>query len=82
MVNILVKKTRKIRIEIGPLTITSGKYTISFSVLVGRGEKRTDTWQTAIGFTIIGCRPFERGTEIAAYREGVCILGQSFSEAE
>lgn len=76
------KKVRKIRIEIGPLTVTSGKYTVSFSVLLGRNEQRTDTWQNAVAFTVFGCRPFERGTDIPSYREGVCVLGQSFLEAE
>ena len=74
------KKVRKIRIEIGPLVLTSGKYRISLSVLVG--DVRCDIWENAIGFTIIECQPFETNWEIPTFREGVCILNQSFHEVE
>jgi lipopolysaccharide transport system ATP-binding protein len=73
-------KVRKIKIEIGPLNITSGKYKILFSVLV-EGQ-RTDTWKNAIGFTITECQPFETHWEMPTFREGVCVLQQSFSEVE
>lgn len=74
------KKVRKIRIEIGPLILTSGKYRILLSVLVG--DVRCDTWENAIGFTIIECQPFKTNWEIPTFREGVCILNQSFHEVE
>jgi lipopolysaccharide transport system ATP-binding protein len=72
------KKVRKIRIEIGPLTITSGKYRISLSLMAG--AERIDTWESAITFTIIECQPFATSWEIPARREGVCVLKQSFYE--
>lgn len=73
-------KVRKIRIEIGPLILTSGKYRVLLSVLLG--GVRCDTWENAIGFDIIECQPFKTNWEIPAFREGVCVLQQSFSEAE
>jgi lipopolysaccharide transport system ATP-binding protein len=81
------KKVRKIRIEVGPLILTSGKYRILLSVMSGAeqieaGAKRIDTWENAIAFSIIQCRPFKGTWEIPTFREGVCVLEQSFSEAE
>ena len=73
-------KVRRIRIDIGPLIITSGKYRISFSLMAG--EKRIDTWESAIAFTIVECQPFATNWEIPTYREGVCVLQQSFCEIE
>ena len=73
------KKARKIKIEIGPLILTSGKYRIKLSVMVG--SFRVDTWEAAIDFTITECQPFITNWEIPTFREGVCILNQSFSEA-
>jgi hypothetical protein len=69
-----------VKIEIGPLIITSGKYKISLSTMTG--NTRSDTWDSAIGFTLVECQPFAKSWEIPAYREGACILGQSFSEAK
>jgi len=75
------KKVRKIRMEIGPLTITSGKYRVSLSLVAGTSVvERIDTWESAIAFTITECQPFETGWEIPASREGVCVLKQSFYE--
>ena len=73
-------KVRKVRIEIGPLILTSGKYRISFSVMTG--NIRADTWENAIAFTIIECQPFETNWEIPAFRDGVCVLQHSFCEVE
>lgn len=73
-------KVRKIRIEIGPLTLTSGKYTISLRAAYGNSW--CDRWENAIGFSIVECQPFETNWEIPTFREGTCILNQSFSEAE
>ena len=73
-------KVRKVRIEIGPLILTSGKYRISFSVMTG--NIRADTWENAIAFTIIECQPFETNWEIEAFRDGVCVLQHSFCEVE
>lgn len=79
------KNTKKVRINIGPLTLTSGKYSITLSLVKGIdgvGISRADTWQNACVFTIIECKPFKTSWEIPAFREGVCVLQQSFSEVE
>jgi len=70
---------RTIKIEIGPLILTSGKYSISFSIVA---DIRTDTWENAICFIISECQPFAATWDIPAFREGVCVIGQSFSELE
>ena len=76
------KNVKRIRIEIGPLTLTGGKYTIS--LLCWYGERGTgiqgDTWENACSFTLES-RPFRPGRDINS-NEGVCILQQSFSAAE
>lgn len=74
------KKVKKVRIEIGPLILTSGKYRISLSVMTG--NIRADTWENAIGFNIIECQPFERPYEMPTRIEGVCVLQHSFCEVE
>jgi len=69
-------QVRRLRIEIGPLTITSGRYRVLLSMMAG--HDRIDTWESAIGFTITECQPFRTHWEIPAHREGVCVLQQSF----
>ena len=73
-------EVRRIRIEIGPLTLTSGKYTISLCAAY-RNETWCDKWENTIGFTIIECQPFETNWEIPTFREGACIIQHSFGEA-
>jgi len=73
-------KVTRVRIEIGPLIVTSGKYRISLSVIVG--SLRTDTWENAIGLHIIECQPFLRAYEMPTIIEGVCVLKHSFSAVE
>ena len=73
-------KVRKVRIEIGPLTLTSGRYRILLSVMIG--NVRVDTWDNVIGFTITECQPFATNWEIPTHREGVCVINQSFSKIE
>ena len=72
------ENVRKIRIEIGPLPLTSGDYRIFFSIMAG--NERVDTWENAIGFTVIECHPFTKSHNISAVNEGGIIVGQSFSE--
>ena len=74
------KKVKKVRVEIGPLFLTSGEYRITLKIMKDSG--RADTWENAIGFSIIECRPFGRGHNSYTINEGVCVLQQSFSEAE
>lgn len=78
------KNTKGVKIEIGPLILTSGRYTIS--LLCWYGERGTgilgDTWESACSFTISECEPFRPGRDISSAKEGVCIIQQSFSAAE
>ena len=79
------REIKKIKIKIGPLVLTSGKYSLSLSVVKGidgAGISRSDTWQNACAFTIMECKPFKTNWEIPAFREGICVLQQSFSEVE
>jgi len=73
-------KVRKVGIEIGPLVLTSGRYRILLSAMTG--NVRADTWENAIGFTIIECQPFETNWEIRSFGEGVCVLNHAFYEIE
>ncbi|MBI4232795.1 ATP-binding cassette domain-containing protein, partial [Candidatus Peregrinibacteria bacterium] len=72
------KNIRRVRIEIGPLVLTSGKYTLSLSTCSEILGLRTDTWENACSFTIIESRPFLPGRDIPSSCEGACILKQSF----
>lgn len=74
------KTARRARVEIGPVVLTSGRYRVSLSVVVG-GE-RVDTWENAISFAITDCRPFSPAWQIVSDRQGICVLQQSFSEIE
>ena len=74
------KKVKKVRIEIGPLVLTSGEYRISLSVMTG--NIRADTWENAIGLNIIECQPFKRPCEMPTRTDGVCVLQDSFYEVE
>jgi lipopolysaccharide transport system ATP-binding protein len=74
------KNNQKIRVNIGPLPLTRGKYTISISLVKGIdgvNTSRSDTWQGAIGFSILECKPFIN-RDISTVQEGTCIIRQSF----
>lgn len=73
-------KVKKLKIGIGPLVLTSGKYRILLEVFFG--GKCCDSWENAAIFNIIECQPFVTSREIPAFREGVCVLRQSFDEIE
>lgn len=74
------KTVKRAKITIGPLILTSGKYTISLSVMVN--QDRYDTWENAIGFTIVKCQPFKVPYEMPTHVEGVCIVDHTFSSME
>jgi lipopolysaccharide transport system ATP-binding protein len=74
------KKVKRVRIEIGPLVLTSGTYRITLSVMTE--AIRADTWENTIDFTIIECQTFITNWEMPTFREGACVLQQSFCEAE
>jgi lipopolysaccharide transport system ATP-binding protein len=74
------KNNKTIRVNIGPLPLTRGKYTISLSLVKGIdgvNTSRSDTWQGAIGFSILECKPFIN-RDISTVQEGSCIIRQSF----
>jgi lipopolysaccharide transport system ATP-binding protein len=79
---LLNKNSKKVRIEIGPLTLTRGKYEVSLSAVDSQGGIRYDNWNGCCRFDIFECVPFGFGHAIATAREGVCILGQTFSIVE
>lgn len=72
------KDIKRLRIEIGPLVLTSGKYTVSLSIMTG--VVRADTWGHACSFTVLESRPFRSGHDISSVKEGACILQQVFEE--
>jgi len=74
------KEVKKIKIEIGPLALTSGRYRILLRVL--SGDTCYDMWRNAMDFSIIECQPFETRWEIPTYKGGVCILKHSFHEID
>ncbi len=73
-------RIKRIKVEVGPLPLTSGKYRVSLS-LVRRVLGRCDNWENAIGFTITTCQPFEMPYEMPTHVEGACVINHSFSEA-
>ncbi len=76
------KNTKRIRIDIGPLILTSGKYRISLSAVDSTVDTRYDSWEKCCGFQIVECRPFGFGHELENTREGICIVEHSFKEVE
>jgi len=71
-------RTKRIRIEVGPLPLTSGRYIISLSIMLR--HRRCDTWENAIGFIINTCQPFKKPYEMPTHIEGACVIDHSFSE--
>jgi len=74
------KEVKKIKIEIGPLALTSGRYRILLRVL--SRDTYCDMWRNAMDFSIIECQPFETNWEIPTYKGGACILKHSFHEID
>ncbi|HYX06275.1 MAG TPA: hypothetical protein VE912_06035, partial [Bacteroidales bacterium] len=77
------KNTKKIKIKIGPFNLTSGGYIISLLCWHGEGPTAilADNWEHACSFTIRESQPFRPGRDIS-FKEGTCIIQQSFSAAE
>ncbi len=69
------KRVRKVRIDIGPLFLSSGNYSISLSVMTG--TVRSDTWENACSFQIFECQPVAVGHDIHA---AGYIVQHTFSE--
>jgi lipopolysaccharide transport system ATP-binding protein len=72
---------KTVRVEIGPLILTSGKYSIR---LIARSTTSgvADTWENAIGFSITECQPFAARWELSVLRDGDCVINHSFSGEE
>jgi len=68
------RNTKKIRIEIGPLILTNGKYNISLNIVIG--NDRSDIWSKACSFHIVECHPFALKQEI---KNPVCVVMHKFS---
>lgn len=79
---LLDNTVKQAKIKIGPLVLTSGKYVISLSLVDSLCEMRFDNWEKCCGFHIYECRPFPLGHELPTRREGVCVLGQSFTQIQ
>lgn len=71
-------KAKKIRIEIGPLIITSGRYTLSVYIMSPQKE-RIDKWENACWFHVTECHPFPLPQEI---RTPVCVVDHSFAAVQ
>ncbi len=67
---------KQVKVDVGPLTLTSGKYRISLGT--GYRNVRFDRWEAAINFTIVECQPFDKQYDLSSMTDGVCILQQRF----
>lgn len=67
------RNTKKLRIEIGPLILTNGKYNISLNTIIG--NDRGDIWSNACSFHIVECHPFALKHEI---KNPVCVVMHKF----
>jgi lipopolysaccharide transport system ATP-binding protein len=63
-----------VRVDVGPLFLTNGTYTISFRVTTRAGI--VDNWDQACSFWIVGCHPFSVPREI---KTPVCVVQHTFS---
>ena len=63
--------------RLGPLPLTEGAYSFSFSVGVWNIE-RWDSWSSAIGFTIERCDLFHTGHGIANVNDGDFVIEQEW----
>ena len=67
------KQTKRVRIDIGPLILTNGKYNMSFRILTQMSI--ADIWDNACSFHIIECNPFALRREI---KTPVCVIQHDF----
>ncbi|HKB11809.1 MAG TPA: polysaccharide ABC transporter ATP-binding protein [Vicinamibacterales bacterium] len=63
--------------RLGPLPLTEGAYSFSFSVGVWNVE-RWDSWRKAIGFTIDRCDMFDTGHGVANVNDGDFVIQQEW----
>jgi lipopolysaccharide transport system ATP-binding protein len=63
--------------RLGPLPLTEGSYTMSFTVRVWNAI-RWDFWDKAIGFDIVRCDPFGTGHGISSVHDGDFVINQEW----
>jgi lipopolysaccharide transport system ATP-binding protein len=63
--------------RLGPLPLTEGAYTFSFTVRVWN-QDRWDFWERAIGFEILRCDLFKTGHSITADHNGSFVIAQEW----
>lgn len=64
--------------RLGPLPLTEGHYTFSFTIRVWNDE-RWDFWDQAIGFEITRCDLFRTGHSISSVHDGDFVIPQEWS---
>jgi lipopolysaccharide transport system ATP-binding protein len=63
--------------RLGPLPLTEGSYTFSFTVRVWN-QDRWDFWERAIGFEILRCDLFRTGHSVTADHNGSFVIAQEW----
>jgi lipopolysaccharide transport system ATP-binding protein len=67
--------------RLGPLPLTEGSYTFSFTVRVWNTD-RWDFWDKAIGFDLVRCDLFRTGHGISNVHDGDFVIQQDWSVGE
>ena len=63
--------------RLGPLPLTEGSYTFSFTLRVWN-QDRWDFWERAIGFDILRCDLFKTGHSVTADHNGSFVIAQEW----
>jgi len=71
------KDVKKIKIDIGPLPLSSGDYSLSLSIV--SASERVDIWEDACSFSIYDCQPYAIDHEI---NHAGIVLGNTFSKLQ
>lgn len=80
---LLDRTTKAIQMEIGPLPLTVGHYTISLRTTGSQqGSKQSDEWENCLVFEIIDCSPFVGGQVLRTREEGICAIEHSLKKIE
>lgn len=79
---LLDQNTKRVRIEVGPIILTDGRYTISFSAVDSQGGIRYDNWINSCTFIVTDCTPFGFGHELREDLEGICVIQHSVREID
>lgn len=76
---LLDKNAYGARIEIGPLHLTKGQYSISLRAVDAHGGGPFDDWVDCGVFNIVECSPYGFGHEVSSATEGICTLSHVFT---